>query len=126
MQTKHLTGGRLHYAVLVAEGYQFSPVGPVHNSQGFSVLWPDGRPRTALYYPFDNSWANLGTLDALALAERERMDLNWVRLGQVRACINWLDETPYEAFGATMEEAILRCFVTSKLGDEVDLPKELQ
>ncbi len=37
----------------------------------------------------------------------------------------WVGDTYFCAFGATVLIAAMRCYVASKLGDEVDIPEEL-
>lgn len=65
-------------------------------------------------------WAQGGPI-----IEREQMDIKWVGINNCRASIEWLDEEHFEAFGPTPLIAAMRCFVASRLGDEVDVPANL-
>lgn len=63
------------------------------------------------------------------IIERERICADW--LGSEWSAKSWarldgkvLHQTGY-AYGPTPLIAAMRCFVTSKLGDEVDVPEEL-
>ncbi len=78
------------------------------------------------------------------LVARDGIDeLNWAEewaeggpvIERERLCVEpgeadiWTARQPWHGgaieFGATMLEAAMRCFVASKLGDEVDIPDEL-
>lgn len=101
MKTNELTGAALDWAVAICE----------HN-----VGWePEGEDRD--YYSTD--WAQGGSI-----IEREVIDLvsplgcpttSWVASrGRIYA------------YGPTPLIAAMRCYVASKLGDEVEVPDELQ
>ena len=59
------------------------------------------------------------------IIERYQLDIEWVTSNRCRASYDWLDEEFYEGFGPTPLIAAMRCYVASKLGDEVDVPNEL-
>ena len=71
-------------------------------------------------------WAQGGPI-----IEREGMDLNPHGVDSSngrthwRAAIQWLDESDFEGIGPTPLIAAMRCYVASKLGDEVEVPDEL-
>ena len=102
MKTAELTGAALDWAVAVCE----------HN-----VGWaPEGEDRD--YY--STNWAQGGPIIA---REKIRIDTTWngedghwsARIDSVGGW--WLGETPLIA--------AMRCLVASKLGDTVEVPKEL-
>ena len=65
-------------------------------------------------------WAQGGPI-----IERERIDLNYDP-GEKMWTAHWFGEAEYTVYwGLTPLIAAMRCFVASKLGDEVDVPDEL-
>lgn len=99
MKTSELTGVALDWAVAKAIG-EYKPVAvPKYSSD-----WAQGGP----------------------IIEREKIDLSWdVELahkdGRWRAELDVM----YESKGQTPLIAAMRCYVASKLGDEVEVPDEL-
>ena len=69
---------------------------------------------------YSTDWAFGGPI-----IERGKMDFSWIGADKCRAAIDWLDEEFYEAFGPTPLIAAMRCYVASKLGDEVEVPEVL-
>ena len=113
MKTSELTGAALDWAVSVADG--------VKVNVRFRNLTYIPKGKRALYkYSPSTNWAQGGPI-----IEREkiRLDTTWnYEDGQWGARIDsvggwWQGETPLIA--------AMRCYVASKLGDEVDVPKEL-
>jgi hypothetical protein len=70
---------------------------------------------------YSTNWAQGGPI-----IEREKIDViadpNGKDVWMGRLYLNWVK---YEAFATTPLIAAMRCYVASKLGDEIDLPKEL-
>ena len=121
MKTDELTGAALDWAVAKCEGYTC-----LHKIEGRMphepqlVMWP---PRKA--YGLVDLW-ELGYSTDWSLAgpiiEREGIELlcetvgfRWVAMPQKGP--EWRGPTPLIA--------AMRCYVASKLGDEVELPEEL-
>jgi hypothetical protein len=77
---------------------------------------PSGR------YAPSTDWAQGGPI-----IERERL-LIQPELGKEGAGNAWycVAITPHDAYGATPLIAAMRCYVASKLGDEVEVPDELE
>ena len=120
MKTSELTGAALDWAVAKAEG----KLNDVEICAG-SILY--GRITSGfVYHRRSANWAQGGPI-----IEKEGMDLNPHGVDSSsgrthwRAAIQWLDESDFEAIGATPLEAAMRCYVASKLGDTVDIPDEL-
>jgi hypothetical protein len=102
IKTNELTGAALDWAVAKCEGYWLD-------------LVPEGE-----YTPSTN-WAQGGPI-----IEREKIDViadpNGKDVWMGRLYLNWVK---YEAFATTPLIAAMRCYVASKLGDEVEVPDEL-
>ena len=112
MKTSELTDRALDWAVAKCEGREVR-AWAVHRRLGrcdYSTNWSQGGP----------------------IIERERIDvLGMVRgeIGPWTACLRKKDEAPpwrHIAEGPTPLVAAMRCFVLSRLGDEVEIPEELQ
>ena len=124
MKTSELTGAALDWAVAKCEGYTC-----LHKTEGRMphepqlVMWP---PRKAYglvelwELGYSTDWSQGGPI-----IEREWIDLH---------CVNdalWEAEINASAYhnrknGPTPLIAAMRCYVASKLGDEVELPEELK
>jgi len=106
MKTNRLTGAALDWAVAKCEG-------PRVNAYGNEV-------KEFLQYSRD--WAQGGPI-----IEREKLCIEiesdgvWLSWSSQ----NYDDEPRYMVSGDTALRAAMRCYVASKLGDEVDVPKEL-
>lgn len=96
-----LTGAALNWAVRQAEGPNLKDY--VEARDNFSTCWNKGGP----------------------IIERERISVDWMARMVWDARIYVPDEEPWQADGETMLVAAMRCYVASKLGDEVEVPNEL-
>jgi hypothetical protein len=116
MRTNELKGIALDWAVAKAKGVTLYP-----SKQGKWMLKNYGefnhRHGTPWWSPSSN-WAQGG-----AIIEREGIavwqfdDVTWRAMGK--------DTVPDPLEGATPLIAAMRCYVASKLGDEVQIPEEL-
>ena len=100
VKTQDLTGAALDLAVARAwYGYEYKMPTPFFNP---SVEWNQGGP----------------------IIERERIDIEHDPANKEwSAC--WFGSDEYRgAIGPTPLIAAMRCYVASRLGDEVDVPKE--
>ena len=97
MKTNELTGAALDWAVCVAEyGY-----GADYKTNRYSTNWSHGGP----------------IIEREGIATRENGDSDdWY------ACKRWDN---HGKFGPTPLIAAMRCYVASKLGDDVEIPEEL-
>lgn len=111
MKTSELTGAALDWAAAKCEGVVSDDI-------------DDFCLRTEGEYCYSTDWAQAG-----AIIERERIRLNldgddWIAF--MMYCNEddaWLQEA--EEQGPTPLIAAMRCYVASKLGDEIEIPNEL-
>ena len=110
MKTNELSGTALDWAVAKCEGLL-----------GFGYQDDMGLLRITLstgeteYFKPTIDWSQCGPI-----IEREKIELEWNGpdwLAQIRADEEW--------YGTTPLIAAMRCYVASKLGDDVDVPTEL-
>lgn len=121
-----LTGPALAYAVGIAEGCKVE----YWHTKSVAILFPEA-PRAVPWNPHSN-WSQGGPI-----IEREKIDTEsrWdirgcgVRVGfkEWYACHpkNHGGLIRYTGYGPTPLIAAMRCYVASKLGDEVEIPEEL-
>ena len=103
MKTSELTGAALDWAVAKCEGV----------TEGKDSAWYYDR-RNA--YNYSTDWAQGGPI-----IEREKITLEWT--GEDWMGYIWHDA---EFFGPTPLIAAMRCYVASKLGDNITIPEALQ
>lgn len=124
MKTTNLTGKALDYAVAKAQGFDVYK-DEMLNGHTMSGFWVSG------YYPGDlNSWVQL---------EHFTPSTSWMKGGPIIerekiATKFWVSEDSWEAlikggffasWGPTPLIAAMRCLTASRLGDDVEIPKEL-
>jgi len=125
MKTSELTGAALDWAVAIVEDMRIEVRPKSACGRPLYVLAAEQGREPWLWYP-STSWAQAGPI-----IERERMGLWWathyvdegVEYGN-----HWYaeDKNGDEVrTGPTPLIAAMRCYVASKLGDEVEIPKEL-
>ena len=131
MKTSELQGAALDWAVAKCEGHDNVRVKERDDLSKAIVIMehtscPDNKPGCAVmhlkgtYYDPTTNWSQGGPI-----LDREKMMLEPYN-DQWRAH-KFTDEPPFiKAFGPTMLTAGLRCFIASRLGDEVDVPEELK
>ena len=112
MKTNELTGAALDWAVARCEGYQAvftnGTLRPVFRKcEAVEATWPS----------YSTDWAQGGPI-----IERERIDV-WAWEKTWSAGDNKALNT--RAHGPTPLIAAMRCYVASKLGDDVDVPEEI-
>ena len=108
IKTSELSGVQLDWTVAKCEGYAEGPCGSFWTTEDEPE---DFKPST--------DWAQGGPI-----IERERIELVAVELGE-----EWIARDYWKEFdeqsGPTPLVAAMRCYVASKLGDEVEIPKEM-
>jgi len=111
MKTSELTGLALDRAVAQAQGYQLFDLDMLFDIKSYA----DYQPST--------DWAQGGPI-----IEREKISVgNQEHIKGQPNHSNWYATERKDAhgFGQTPLIAAMRCYVTSKLGHEVEIPKEL-
>ena len=106
MKTSELTGQALDWAVAMCEGID-------HDTAAMNIMFGDDN---GWFLAFSTDWAQGGPI-----IEREEICMLAPVRGLWRS-IN-MGRTQY---GPTPLIAAMRCYVASKLGDEVDVPELLQ
>ena len=105
MRTKDLTGPALDWAVAKCMG---------ENMEYWFEKFTGGADRRALLTNYSTDWSQGGPI-----IEREEIALH---KGD-----DWFARCKgYDGTGPTSLIAAMRCYVASKLGDEVEVPEELQ
>jgi hypothetical protein len=121
MKTSELTGVALDWAVAKCEGatdYYFDTV---------ATHWVklDGKDRALRYgwaqsYQPSTDWAQGGPI-----IEREKIGSLHEARGVWSASTKW-DDPDMVFYGKTKLIAAMRCYVASKLGNDIDVPKDLK
>jgi hypothetical protein len=115
MRTDELTGAAFDWAVAKCEGLE------VYIDDGMVRLVGQPFDRKYAFWTPSTDWAQGGPI-----IERERL-LIQPELGKEGAGNAWycVAITPHDAYGATPLIAAMRCYVASKLGDEIETPEGL-
>ena len=120
IKTSNLIGRALDWAVCVAEGN--SPViNPV--SFGATRFGMFDSPLGFTIKRYSTDWAHGGPI-----IEQERMQIDCFPLEKYASKENISSKgvgNPFHGCGPTPLIAAMRCYVASKLGDEVEIPPEL-
>jgi len=114
MKTFELTGAALDWAVAKCEGYE------IVRMRGNEITFLDRTEDGALserHINYSTDWAQGGPI-----IEREGIDLKRITDALWDAHMNNVN---FYEDGPTPLIAAMRCYVASKLGDEVDVPDEL-
>lgn len=119
IKTTDLIGPALNWAVATIEGYGELRRNPHAFDQALIMNRADGQCVlfSALNYPTD--WSQGGPI-----IERECICADLMRNGEWVATCRKVEDTAWVS-GPTPLVAAMRCFVASRLGDEVDVPEEL-
>lgn len=131
IKTSELIGPALDWAVAKCEGERYGPpTFRVHqNSKGATVYLNAGMQQSGISYRPSVAWVQGGPIierEKLCVGYQHQLDPAYVPLLDP-AIICWARTTAggYLKYGPTPLIAAMRCYVTSKLGDEVEVPKEL-
>lgn len=113
VKTSELIDAALDWAVAKCEGFKYELY--EHNRK----KWENGLYRPRHWQP-STDWAQGGPI-----IEREKISIRqWTNVPVVHAYMPF-DGAEWSEDGASPLIAAMRCYVASKLGDEVDIPKEL-
>jgi hypothetical protein len=114
MKTSELTGPALDWAVAKCEGLTVNQLGSIDFINAF------GRPQTKAVSKYSTDWSQGGPIIELDLIE---LSIDGKSIDGM-----WVAKSPdyYKTYsGPTPLISAMRCYVASKLGDEVDVPEEL-
>jgi Protein of unknown function (DUF2591) len=119
VKTCDLQGEALGWAVGKAEGLELELVGPAYNNpwRVFARYRATVTERTERYNPWEN-WALGGQLI-------QKYRVGFGLYTDSFFAVTGLDEVPGDADGSTHLIAACRAIVAAKLGDAVQVPKEL-
>lgn len=110
MKTSELTGAALDWAVTKCEGFDHRVTSSEWGLWGWATDWAQGGP--------------IIERESIGFTQGNEEHDDWV------ASYSWVKprmdiDDSVEGIGLTPLVAAMRCYVASKLGDEVDVPKEL-
>jgi hypothetical protein len=121
MKASELTGPALRWAVAKIEGHQSRCAWMIKEGwvswQSYEAAWGNPIPN------YDEDWEQAGPI-----IEREKIAICWLGVGLWRTSIEGTTDAGiplYDERGPTPLIAAMRCYVASKLGDEVEIPEEL-
>lgn len=119
VKTADLAGEALGWAVGKAEGLELELVGPAYNNpwRVFARYRATVTERTERYNPWEN-WALGGQLI-------QKYRVGFGLYSDSFFAVTGLDEVPGDADGSTHLIAACRAIIAAKLGDTVQVPKEL-
>lgn len=114
MKTSELIGRPLAYAVALCEGWE------AYDKNGDLIL-TDGQYHWDIdHFNYPTDWSQGGPI-----IEREKINIR----DEITQWSSWMwDSTKcgdVSYYGSTPLIAAMRCYVASKLGDEVEIPEEL-
>jgi Protein of unknown function (DUF2591) len=117
LKSYELTGKALDWAVAKAQGFSYEKY------QQYRDAWLTAIYRPSHWKPSED-WSQCGPI-----IERERLEVTpWGVDGEWRAQ-DFYEPSPgvpcAEQYGPTPLIAAMRCYVTSKLGDEIEIPEIL-
>jgi hypothetical protein len=134
MKTSDLTGPALNWAVGVAQGKQWKndPDLGMHHTEHphpdqranmllFPIGWWKMDDWSCEVYSPSSDWSQGGPIierEVIELNIHDHMTMEWIATRREGSSVS-------EERGPTPLVAAMRCFVASKLGDEVDIPEEL-
>ena len=118
IKTSELTGPALDWAVAKCKGQAL--LDP--NNNEWEYCWNLLGDNSGNYYFPSSDWSQGGLL-----MERERISLRAGHSGWwVASILNLNDDATFSMGGSTPLIAAMRCFVASKLGEEVEIPEKLK
>ena len=115
LKTSELQGAALHWAVAKCEGW----VAGTNDADLVSFVL-ESSPDEMHFWP-STDWAQGGPI-----IEQERIGFKYT--GAAMEFVAWVNgelSTVHDHYGPTPLVAAMRCYVASKMGDEVEVPDEL-
>ena len=123
IKTSELTGAALNWAVAMCEGWQWTTA--IDNTGQHPWLVKEGRDMNPKDYHPSTNWGSGGRI-----IEREGISVVRVSDSLWGASMHYQNDDDErtqtaEEHGTTPLIAAMRCYVASKMGDEVDVPEEV-
>lgn len=113
IKTSELTGAALDWAVAKCEGYQ-----AVYTDGSLRPVFRKCKDVEATWPSYSTNWAQ-----GMPIIARERISIrHWTNVPIVHA---YMPNSEWSSDGESVLVAAMRAFVSSKLGDEVEVPDEL-
>lgn len=126
IKTNTLIGFPLNWAVAMCQGcYNLRLVSTYDNNTAWQYTVTDAEDANREYdvYLADTDYLNDWALSGPIIEQEE------LSVGHARQSPNWFSSTSEEEatyyYGPTLLIAAMRCYVASKLGDEVEIPEGL-
>lgn len=123
VKTEDLASTALDWAVGTANGGLYQP----RSARDSFWIWPGEPVRYSKTSPaYSTDWAQGGpTIEREGVNVSTQRNEPGFRPHPDRLWHAQLDQRAYVGYGPTPLVAAMRCYVTSKLGDEVEVPEEL-
>ena len=119
IKTSELTRAALDWAVAKCEGgYNFDATGLPWDVDASNS---NDEENGAVWFKPSTDWTQGGPI-----IEREAIQLTPDEYTQTWSAYTTNEGNPYECVGTTPLIAAMRCYVASKIGDEVEVPNEVQ
>ena len=124
VKTNELSGAALDWAVAKCEGPDTADIseGGSYMVVPGAIYWNEEGEGFPIEYSPSTNWAQGGPI-----IEREKIGFKYT--GAALDFVAWVNgqlSTKHDKYGPTPLIAAMRCYVTSKLGDEVEIPEELK
>lgn len=130
MKTANLIGAQLDWAVARSEGHDWFLTTPGNHLCVWKLCSLTGEQEGSVSYRPSTNWAQGGPLSEREFIELEVMPCGHasenVKFDTWRAWINYQDQDAFCASGPTPLIAAMRCYCCAMLGDEIEIPQELQ
>jgi hypothetical protein len=119
IKTSELQGAALDYAVAIAEGFKYAE-GEIFIKDG--MLLYRNRSTSWGYFKPSESWMQGGPIiERLGICIKQSKAIKTYHW-----CVAYSDHVRNWFYGDTPLIAAMRCYVASKLGEEVEVPDELE
>lgn len=109
IKTSELTDAALDWVVGKCEGIALNA----------AVIAEEHKHRLTGWYFYSTDWSQGGPIIERKKIHMEHDDVQWIARHYPRQGVQFYEEGPTPLIAA------MRCYVASKLGDEVDVPEEL-
>lgn len=120
IKTSELQGAALDYAVAKCEGYTNFRLN-THRFNNEPLMDKDGKTAWLKTLDYSTDWSQGGPI-----IEREKIDLAHYEPTDEWQARGYVQHFYHQGYSPTPLIAAMRCYVASKLGEEVEVPNELE